>query len=193
MDFLQQYAKEIFALSVPLLTWFLNFYFKAKAKLHVASPHGFTFLVEEPVKDENGEIVSPRQTVKTMSHIVSNPGQDTATKVELVFNWKPPCINIWPSRHFIEHEQNDGRYVMVFDSLAPREQIACELLSVNNDLPALINVRSDQCTATQIAMFPQPVVALWKQRVSAILMFLGLSLAIYIGTVFLQFLLTVAQ
>ncbi|HDY7809418.1 TPA: hypothetical protein RQK32_004384 [Vibrio vulnificus] len=60
MEFLQQYAKEIFALSVPLLTWFLNFYFKAKAKLHVASPHGFTFLVEEPVKDENGEVVSPR-------------------------------------------------------------------------------------------------------------------------------------
>lgn len=193
IEFGQQYAKEIFAFFVPLFTWILNNHFKAKAKLNVASPHGFMFLVQEPIKGADGAIISPSQTVRTMSHIVTNPGQDTATKVELVFNWKPPCINIWPSRHFTEHVETDNRYIMIFDSLAPREQITCELLSVNNELPALINVRSDQCTATNIALFPQPVVAPWKQRIAATLMFLGLSLSIYLTTLFLQLLLTVTQ
>ena len=187
MEFIQQYAKEIFALLVPLLTWFLNDRFKARAKLQLALPHSFTFIVQEPLRNSDGEVLREAQSVQTASHVITNSGKETATNVELVFNWKPLCINIWPSRHYEQHTETDGRHVMVFDSLAPGEQIGFELLNVNSDLPNLINARSDQCTATSIAMYPQPVVALWKRRLAATLLFLGFSFAVYLTILILQF------
>ena len=188
MEFIQQYAKELFALLVPLVTWILSNRFRARAKLQLGIPHSFTFIVQEPLRDKEGNVLRETQTVHTASHVVTNSGRETATKVELVFNWKPLCINIWPSRHYEEHSGQDGRHVMVFDSLAPNEQIGFELLSVNGDLPALANARSDQCTATSIAMHPQPIVAAWKRRLVVTLLFFGLSFSIYLATLILQFL-----
>ncbi|EIF41860.1 hypothetical protein DOK_17043 [gamma proteobacterium BDW918] len=188
MEFIQQYAKEIFSLVIPLVTWFLNNRFKARAKLQLAIPHSFTFIVDEPLRDPDGNVIREKQSVHTASHVISNSGRETATKVELVFNWKPLCINIWPSRHYEQHSEQDGRHVMVFESLAPNEQIGFELLSVNNDLPALINARSDQCTATTIAMYPQPAVSAWQRRLVVTLLFMGFSFAIYLTIILLQFL-----
>ena len=119
MEFLQAYGKELVSLAVPLITWLLNRVFKARAQLRLASPHAFTFLIPHPLLDQQGAEIAPRQTIHTRSFIIQNAGKETATKVELVFNWKPPCVNIWPSRHFVEHNEPDGRYIMVFDSLAP--------------------------------------------------------------------------
>jgi hypothetical protein len=49
MTFIETYGKEIVALLVPVVTWVLNVLFKAKARLQVASPHQFTFLVQQPL------------------------------------------------------------------------------------------------------------------------------------------------
>jgi hypothetical protein len=190
MEFIQTYAKELFSLLVPLITWYLNSKFRARAKLQLAIPHSFTFIVNEPLHNQDGEIVTPNQTVHTASHVLTNSGKETATRVELVFNWKPLCINIWPLRHYTEYTEADNRYVMIFDSLAPNEQIGFELLSINNDLPRLINARSDQCVATEIAMYPQPIVSTWKRRVAITLLFFGFSFAIYVSILLLQFLIT---
>ena len=188
MEFIQTYAKEIFSLFVPLLTWLINNKFKARAKLLLAIPHRFTFVVNEPLRDADGNELSPTQTVHTASHVLTNSGKETATKVELVFNWRPLCINIWPLRHYTEYTEPDKRYVMIFDSLAPSEQIGFELLSVNSELSNLINARSDQCVANEIAMYPQPVVSNWKRRIAVTLLFFGFSFAIYISILLLQFL-----
>jgi hypothetical protein len=45
MTFIETYGKEIVALLVPFIAWILNNVFKAKAKLQVALPHQFNFLV----------------------------------------------------------------------------------------------------------------------------------------------------
>lgn len=188
MQFLQAYGKELFALLVPVITWVLNSYFRAKAKLDVAAPHRFTFLVHEPLRDERGNIVQQTQTIHTTSHVIVNSGKETATKVEFVFNWKPPLLNVWPSRSYDEREAPDGRYVLVFESLSPRETVGVEVLSFNQELPHLINVRSDQCTATNIDMYPQPVVAPWKRRLAVLLLLSGLALVVYVVVLILQFL-----
>jgi len=114
MTFIEMYGKEIVALLVPVLTLVLNSFFKAKAKLQVALPHQFTFLVQQPLIDQNVNQVSPTQTVRTNSFIINNAGREPATKVELVFNWKPMCLNIWPVRHYEEHVEPDRRYVLIF-------------------------------------------------------------------------------
>jgi hypothetical protein len=188
MSLIETYAKELVSLIVPLVTWMLNNVFKPKAKLLLALPHTFTLLVQVPLLDKEGNQISPTQTVHTGSWLLSNAGTETAKNVELVFNWKPLCLNVWPQRHFTEHTEADNRYVIIFESLAPNEVVGCELLSINCDLPSLLNARSDQCVAKSIVMYPQPVAKAWQTRVFTVLSFAGLGLVVYLGIVLLQFL-----
>ena len=188
MTFFETYGKEIVSLLVPILTWVLNGVFKAKAKLQVALPHQFTFLVQQPLIDAEGKQVSPTQTVKTNSFIIRNAGRESASKVELVFNWKPMCLNLWPVRHYEEHVEPDNRYVLIFDSLAPNEVLGVEVLSVNYDLPNLVTVRSAECIAQNINMYPQPVVSQSVRAIATVLMALGLAAAVYLAIILVQFL-----
>lgn len=188
MTIFETYGKEIVALLVPFITFSLTSLLRAKAKLLLSIPHGFTYLIQQPLLDGQGNVVNPTQTVKTYSAVLQNAGRDTATNVELVFNWKPMCINIWPSRHFTEHIETDNRYVMIFDSLAPRETIGCELLAVNAELPDLVTARSDQCISQRIEMYPQPVVKAWQRRTATLLMLAGMALVVYLAILLLQFL-----
>ena len=188
MSFLETYGKEIVAIIVPLLTWVLNTLFRAKARLQVASPHRFTFLVPEPLLDQQGNQVASKQTVHTSSFLVRNAGRESATKVELVFNYKPMCLNVWPPRHFEEHIEPDDRYVLLFESLSPSEVVGCELLSVNANLPDLTTVRCDESVAQHIEMYPQPILSNARRRVLLALSALGLATVVYIAIVLVQFL-----
>ena len=188
MDFIQTYAKEIVALIVPFVTWALNHFMKGKARLRVAVPHGFTFLVQEPLRDPDGKVIRPTQTVQTRSFMIQNDGREPATKLELVFNWRPMCVNVWPSRHITEHIESDGRHVIVMDSLAPGEVVGCEVLSVNADVPDLITVRSDQSTGQRVDMYPQPVVRKGVRIATGSLMFVGLATSVYAVILLIQFL-----
>jgi len=186
--FLQTYGKEIISLAVPLIAWALNTFFKAKAKLLIANPHSFTFLVQEPLRDPNGDVIRPTQTIQTRSFVLFNSGRDTATNVEVIFNWKPKCVNLWPTRHFDDRTDSEGRYAMMFKSLAPRENLGFEMFSINSDAPEIMVARCDQCAATFINMSPQPIVPAWKRRIAILLMFAGLSTVIYLAILLLQFL-----
>ncbi|MCY4043999.1 MAG: hypothetical protein OXE99_02830, partial [Cellvibrionales bacterium] len=79
-------------------------------------------------------------------------------------------------------------YVMVFASLAPNELIGFELLAVNGKLPELITARSDQCMASMVDMYAQPIVQPWKRRLAVLLIFMGFSFSIYLAINLLQFL-----
>src|SRR5450759_2027282 len=129
MTFLEIYGKEIVAFFVPFVTWALNTFFKGKARLFFGSPHNFTFLFQEPLRDQQGNVIRPTQLMYTRSLMVWNAGKETATKLEWVFNFKPSCINVWPPRHAEEHTEPDGRYVLIFDSLAPDEYMGCEVFN----------------------------------------------------------------
>ncbi|TXL62466.1 hypothetical protein [Zeimonas arvi] len=188
MNFIQIYGKEIFALLVPVVGWLLGTYFRTRARLEVAQPHRFTFNVQQPLVDQDGNVVKPTQVVDTKSMLIRNAGRDTATRVELVFNWKPMCINIWPARHAVEHIEPDNRYVLVFESLAPGEFLGCEILAVNQNLPDLITVRSDQCVAKTIEMYPQPILSTFTRRMSVAFFTIGLATSVYLATVLIQFL-----
>jgi hypothetical protein len=55
---LETHGKEIVAFIVPFIAWTLNTFFKSKAKLLIAKPHSFTFLVLEPLHDSDGKEIS---------------------------------------------------------------------------------------------------------------------------------------
>lgn len=188
MDVLQQYGKEIFAILVPVVTWMLNHFFKAKAKLKAAHPHSFSYLIKEPLLDQNDQVIRETQIANAKSLIVKNVGREPATKVEVVLNWRPQYFNLWPSRHHQTHQQEDGRFYIIFESLSPGETIGLELLSVNQDLPAVINIRSDQSIAQFVDMEPTEVFRPLIVNTVRILLILGFSAAIYLSIVLMQFL-----
>ncbi|ERH60090.1 hypothetical protein O204_21070 [Pseudomonas simiae] len=188
MNFISAYGKEIVSLAVPILTWVLNSGFKARAKLVWASPHSFYFWVQEPLRNSEGEVLSPSQRVCTASIKVINVGRDTANKIELVFNWKPHYINLWPVRTYEQKTDQDGRHTLIFENLSPKEEIGVEIMSVNADSPALLQVRSAECIAKNVQLSWVGQMSTLRINVARMLLFLGASTLIYWLIVLVQFL-----
>lgn len=184
---IQTYGKELVSLAVPFVAWALNRLTKSRARLQTAQLHTFTFLVRPPVPGPNDAQPAPPNRITTRSIVVRNVGNEPATKVELVFNWEPMCINIWPSRHYTEHREQDRRYILIFDSLSPGEAIGCELLAFNAPLPDVITVRSDQSLAQAIPMSPQPVLSRAHYVTERLIMTVGLAASIYLALILIQF------
>ncbi len=187
MLFLQTYSKEIVSILIPFLTWLINTKLKDKTQIYVATLHKFTFLIQQPLYDTDGNITNQSQTAHTQSLFIKNSGKVTATNIEVVLNWKT-IINIWPTRYYDEKIDKDGRHIMIFDSLSPNESIGIELLSINNNLPDLITVRSNECVGQNIAMAYYQVVPPWKVRVFSILVLFGFSTVIYLSIQLIKFL-----
>jgi hypothetical protein len=176
---ISDYGKEIVSLLVPLVTWVINVGLKPRARLHWTSPHSFTYIVQEPLHDPQGVVVRQNQTVSTASVQITNAGRETATKVEVVFNWKPQYMNLWPVRSFEQRTDADGRHMMIFENLAPKEDVGIQIMSINRDLPGLLQVRSAECVARQVQLMSFPRVPTWRVRLGTILMFCGLAALIY--------------
>ena len=104
MEFFQTYSKELVALLVPFVGWLINTKLKPRARIGVATLHRFTFLVQQPLYDQEGKLISSSQTAQTQSLIIKNDGKDTATKIEVVLNWST-IINSWPVRSYEEKKQ----------------------------------------------------------------------------------------
>ena len=183
-----EYGKEIVSLLVPFITWFLNVGVKPRAKLLWTSPHSFTFLVQEPVRDAEGNVLQPNQTVYTASVRVINSGRETAHKVELVFNWKPQYLNLWPVRSYEERSDTDGRHMLIFENLAPKEELGIEIMSVNRELPALLQVRSAECIAKDVQLMWFVRLPQWRFQIARLFVLLGLSSAVYWSITLIQFL-----
>jgi hypothetical protein len=182
------YGKEIVSLLVPFIAWLLNVGIKPRAKLVWTSPHSFKFLVQEPLRDGQGNILEPTQSVHTASIRVINTGRETAHRVELVFNWKPPHLNLWPVRSYEEKGDGDRRHMLIFENLAPNEELRLEIMSINRDLPALLQVRSAECLAKNVMLMWFATVPSWRLKTTRFLMLLGFSAAVYWTVTLVQFL-----
>ena len=187
MMYLQVYLKEITAVLVPLIVFFLNTKFKPKAQLKFGVLHQFTFLVQQPLYDENGVLLSPTQTAHTQSLIIKNTGKECANNIEIVLNWQT-IINIWPIRSYSESLDKDGRFILIFSSLSPDEELKIELLSINKDLPSVITVRSDDCISENVTFNYYQTIPLWRIRVIRILFGIGFIASFYLLITFIQFL-----
>jgi hypothetical protein len=178
-DFVSAHAAKIFSAATPFVLWALNYLLQPKARLFRQTRHRFTYLIQHPLLDAEGKVISPNQTVNTESISIYNAGRSPATKLEIVFNWKPQNINIWPSRHFDEKLSPDGRYHMFFDSLPAKDVAGFELLNINQPLPEMVTVRSEQCVATSMVLIPQPMPPKWRIAIILVLIAIGLSGTVY--------------
>jgi hypothetical protein len=179
MDFIRTYGKEIVSILVPFITWLLNVGLKGKAKLVWTARHSFSYLVQEPILDSTGAVLKPTQTVHTASIRVINTGRQTSTKVELVFNWKPQHLNLWPVRHYEQKTDSDRRHMLIFENLTPREEIGIEIMSINGDLPGLLQVRSAECIAREVEAMWIARIPKWKLTLCQALLIVGLITTTY--------------
>ncbi len=190
MDLISVYGKEIVSLLVPLVTWILNGHFKNKAKLLFGQLHEFTFLINEPLYNVEKEKIKDNQLVNTRSLIIINGGKETASKVEIIFNWKPMYMNIWPVKHYESYNEADDRYVIVFDYLSPKEESRIEVLSVNSPLPELLSVRAKECVGKNISLIYQRDIKPLLKQFILLLLFIGVAAFTYIVIILLQWLIT---
>lgn len=188
MEFITTYAKEIVSVLVPFIQYALNSSQRSKAKLIRGVRHAHTFLVQQPLTDATGKVLSPTQTVNTASVIIQNIGKKSANNLQVVFNWQPMCVNTWPNRDYEEKTLPDGRYVRTFNTLSPNEFVRFEILAVNAQLPELVNVRCDECVAVEVRMAPQQLHPTWKIRTAQGLMMAGMALSVYLFILLVQFL-----
>lgn len=188
MEFIQTYAKELVSLSVPFIAWVLNNYGKARAKVLVSQPHQFTFLVSTDEKDSEGIVTPLNQTVHTTSYLIQNSGKESANKLQLVFNRKPMYLNIWSPRPYSKNDLEDGRHVLNFESLSPNEFFQCEVLSINQENPALLTVRCNECIGQFIPMYPQPFIPPFKRKIAISLFTVGMAATAYGVLLLIQFL-----
>jgi len=180
LEFASAYSKEIFALVSVLLTFSLNRFFRLKAKILYSVRHSSNYIVEEPLRDPEGNIILHHQMVRTASIVSENNGLSPAKNVEFTFNWKPPIFNVHPGRAFSTGETGMGRWTLKLDSLAPGEVFAIEILSINQDLPLISSVRSDDATGVLINMAPQRVWPAWFNRPALFLFLMGMAATVYL-------------
>ncbi|HDL8505635.1 TPA: hypothetical protein PXR55_000933 [Yersinia enterocolitica] len=189
MNILSLYGKEIFAFAVPVFTLLLNKFFKNSAKICYGALHEFTYLIQESLKNPDGEILREVQTVHTLSYVFSNEGREPATNVEIIFNYRPMYLNVWPSRHYELKVDGERRHIMVFDYLAPKEVIRCEMMSINSELPSLLSVRCKEGLAKKIGLYPQRIFNPLLINFVRVLIFLGSVSLVYLVIILLQWLL----
>lgn len=129
--------------------------------------------------DKDGKKIADRQLVRTASIVVSNAGLQPARNVEVAFNWKPPILNVSPARSYSDVPSPFDRYSIKFDSLAPGEQVAIGIMSLNAELPLMTAVRSDDCQGQSINMVAQRVWPNWFLYSGAALYILGIGTVVY--------------
>ncbi|MDR6114894.1 MULTISPECIES: hypothetical protein [unclassified Sphingomonas] len=185
---LQTYSKEIVTILGVFLTFGLNRFLKSRAKLIFGRRHAFISLIEEPLKDANGNVISARQTLRTESVMIRNDGREPAKNIEIVFNWKPQSLNVWPVRHYEERDSQNNRWSIKLDSLASGEELNLEVFSVNHDIPAILTIRSEDQLARMVEF---ELVRSLSSRVKSLLiamMVLGLATLFYMLGILVQFL-----
>lgn len=78
--------------------------------------------------------------------------------------------------------------MLIFENLAPKEELGIEIMSVNQDLPGLIQVRSAECLAKNVQLMWFIKIPNWRIQLARLLVFIGLATSIYWAISLLQIL-----
>lgn len=178
--FFQTYSKETFALVGVVFAFALNRIFRLRPKLSYSVRHSSNYLINQPLHDQQGNVIQTKQLVSTASIIAQNTGLQHAKNVEFTFAYEPPIYNVYPGRSFTPQSTGMDRWVLKLESFAPNEQISIEILSINQDLPILTSVRCDEAEGKSITMKPQRVFPNWFNIFVLTQLLIGLATTLFL-------------
>jgi hypothetical protein len=108
---------------------------KPKVKLVWGEKNRFLHLIR--ATDPNQK----KTAIHTAHYIIQNMGRLGAKDVEVVFNYPPTEISVWPQRKYTPETTRENRLIVKFDFIAPREFVEIAVLNLDTDLPDLLNVK----------------------------------------------------
>jgi len=183
------YAKEIVAVATSLATLVAKFFPRSsQADLSFSDRHNYTFVITNIEVDDAGAPIEKMYAIHTRSMFILNSGRGTLTNVELVLNWQPKCVNIWPSRYHEPRVVSDKRFSILFPSLAPGERVSVDILDIDRELPFVIAARSDQAVARNVNLVWVPEQKQKRLWLRTALMVLGAAAAVYLAISLIQYL-----
>ena len=138
LDFLKSLPPSLLPVAITTLIGVIGYFAKPKVKLIWGEKTNFSHILR-PKKD--GEVPVK---VSTSHYIVQNSGRASAKDIEIVFNFAPDEVSIWPQRGYKLENNSEGRLIVKLDFLAPREFVDVFLLSITNNLPELLNVKNPE-------------------------------------------------
>lgn len=186
MSFFQTYAKEIISLLVPVVLAIGGYFFRPRTKLRWSISHNSVMLVDEIYKTEDGKQESRDVDVRFRRIFLENAGRAPARNIEVVFNWKPRKINVFPQRAYTEAMNPSGRFIVSLPSMAPKVFVGIDLFSIRGEIPDLVNIRSEEGFAKEAQMRPQIVYSNWVNASVLVLMFLGSIALVYLAITAIQ-------
>jgi hypothetical protein len=185
-QFMVGHQAQIWSLVTVIVAALVTRILRLRPRLRYSVGHSANLLVMQPLLDENGKQIADRQIVRTASITLDNGGLQAAKSLEVTFNWKPPILNIWPARAFNESNSSFDRYSLKFDSLAPYEQLTIEIMSINQELPSLTVVRSEDCVGKMVHMSLQRVWPSWFNNSVGVALLFGCATLIYLFVVLIR-------
>jgi len=177
MDFFGQYGAQLVAAGLAILIAVAKWLLQARVKLVWGLSHSFIHNVDlEKRTEEEFEHV----LVGTSYHLLSNTGRKAATDVEVTFNWVPKNFEVWPQRQFQQGVNPNGRFIVKFDSISPKEQLSLNMLTFSDRVPEILSVRSRETQGEFIPLTTNRQYSRWVALILLALVTLGLAACIYI-------------
>ena len=173
------YSKEI----ASVLVGFFGLIGKlaAKPKTSMAwGPRASISHILPPFTDADGKVTDQRPHLTVGSFFISNTGKVPLSEIEIVLNYSPQSLNLWPPRPFSIAEIAHGRIAISLPALSPKDELWFEMVSVNNSLPNVLSVRSKETVARPITLDLLPVAPTWQIRIIQILSLFGIVAAVYV-------------
>lgn len=194
-------SPEIVAvLLTALIAFLIGRLRKGRLKWAVAHQHAFWLRaqpqdapqvpLEQPAQLPAQQDAAPVQDllIRTRQLWIQNTGRSAVRDVEVVLNYAPQHYELWPQRAYDSVPNRDGRLVIKVESLGPKEFFTLAMLDARMDLPEVMNLRSSDGTASQVAMAPQQIFSRTLIGFLWLLVFLGVFAAFYWSILLLQLL-----
>jgi len=190
LELIKPYDAQLVSFLLALASGVILWLFQRRVRLRWAVSHRFIHTInnkqaeesdgEGPPAKENTEPVWKTMLVESAEYIIMNDGRKPATNLKATFNYKPASFEVWPQRAFTQEVNPNGKLIVGFDGLAPKEQFTIHMLNVNNQTPDLLGLRCNEVAGVGIPTRPMRV---WPAAVNIFafgIMCLGLFAMFYL-------------
>lgn len=172
------YSKEITSLLMGLISVVGKVVSKPRTAL-MWGPRTHVSHLLPPFTDADGDVTDPKPILNAASFLIKNTGKVPLTEVEVILNFPPQSLNLWPPRPFSKREIEHDRVAISLTTLSPGEEIWFEMVAVNAPVPAALSVRSKETVARLLTLELMPVVPKWRIRALQGLSIFGVVAVVY--------------
>lgn len=82
--------------------------------------------------------------ITSASHLVQNVGGAPAKDVQVVFNYKPNSISVWPQQAYVGEENPESRWLIRIPSIGPHENVTINSIMIGVDHPNILTVKTPE-------------------------------------------------